>query len=152
MRKALQNKPFNCFPLRNGFIPLYMAIDTYIINTQILKNSIISHLDKEVVWGAALDVTLKVMKPQGERKSITFTGTIYTDGVDVSLLNQNYDTKKKGGSSGGKSKSIKADEFQYVEKFGKEELLAGVGKCVLIDPGRRDLLYCMHEMSTVEIK
>ncbi|KAG1052030.1 hypothetical protein G6F43_005806 [Rhizopus delemar] len=129
-----------------------MAIDAYIINTQILKNSTISHLDKEVVWGAALDVTLKVMRPQGERRSITCTGMIYTDGIDVSVLNQNYDTKKKGGSSGGKSKSIKADEFQYVEKFGKEELLAGAGKCVLIDPGCRDLLYCMHEMSTVEIK
>jgi histidyl-tRNA synthetase len=50
MCKALQNKSFNCFPLRKGLIPSYMTIDTYIINTQVLKNSIISHLDKEVVW------------------------------------------------------------------------------------------------------
>jgi hypothetical protein len=62
MYEALQNKPFNCFPLKKGFIPSYMTIDTYILNTQILKNSIISHLDKEVVWGAILDVTSKAMK------------------------------------------------------------------------------------------
>ncbi|KAG0753763.1 hypothetical protein G6F57_014079 [Rhizopus arrhizus] len=152
MCEALQNKSFNCFPLRKGFIPSYMTIDTYILNTQILKNSIISHLDKEVVWGAVLDVRSKAMKPQGERRIMKFRGTIYTDGVGVSVLKQSYDTMKKGGSSGGKPKSIKAEEFQYIEKLGKEELLAGVGKCVLIDPGRRDLLYCMHEKSTVENK
>ncbi|EIE83438.1 hypothetical protein RO3G_08143 [Rhizopus delemar RA 99-880] len=127
-----------------------MTIDTYILNTQILKNSIISHLDKEVLWGAVLDVTSKAMKPQGERKYMKFRGTIYTDGVGVSVLKQSYDTMKKGGSSGGKPNSIEADEFQYIEKLGKEDLLTGVGKCVLIDPGRRDLLYCMHEKSTVE--
>ncbi|EIE88201.1 hypothetical protein G6F46_003735 [Rhizopus delemar] len=59
--------------------------------------------------------------------------------------------KKKGGSSGGKSKSIEADEFQYVEKLGKEELLAGVGKYALLGPVRQDLLYCMHEKSTVDL-
>ena len=68
------------------------------------------------------------------------------------MLKQNYDTKKKDDSSGGKSKSIEVDEFQYVEKLGKEELLAGVGKDALIYPGHRDLLYCMHEKSTVENK
>ncbi|KAG1161797.1 hypothetical protein G6F37_002742 [Rhizopus arrhizus] len=74
-------------------------------------------------------------------------GTIYTDGVGVSVLKQNYHTKKKGGSSGGKSKSIEADEFQFVEKLEKEELLAGVGKCVLIDPSHRDLLYSELSLS-----
>ncbi|KAG1592985.1 hypothetical protein G6F46_006761 [Rhizopus delemar] len=75
---------------------------------------------------------------------MTFRGTIYTDGMGVSVLKQNYDTKKKVGSGGGKSRLIKADEFQYVEKLGKEKLLAGVGKCVLIDPDCRGL----HEKST----
>ncbi|KAG1460897.1 hypothetical protein G6F46_006107 [Rhizopus delemar] len=140
MCEVLQNKSFNCFPLRKGFIPLYMMIDTYILSTQILKNSIISHLDKEVVWGAVLDVTSKEMKPQGEKKVMKFRGTVYTDGIGVSVLKQNYDTKKKSGSSGGKPKSIETDEFQYIEKLGKEDLLAGAGKGVLIDLGCRDLL------------
>ncbi|KAG1594451.1 hypothetical protein G6F48_001356 [Rhizopus delemar] len=114
-----------------------MTIDTYILNTQILKNSIISHLDKEVVWGAVLDITSKAMKPQGERKFMKFRG---------------YDIHRWRGSSGGKPKSIEADEFQYIEKLGKKDLLAGIGKCVLIDSGRRDLLCCVHEKSTVENK
>ncbi|KAG1631797.1 hypothetical protein G6F44_010911 [Rhizopus delemar] len=145
--KALQNKSFSCFPFRKGFIPSYMTIDTYILNTQILKNSIVSHLDKEVVWGAVLDVTPEAMKPQGERKIMKFRGTIYTNGVGVSVLKQNYDTKKKGGNSCGKPNSTEADEFQYIEKLGKEDLLAGVGKCVLIDPGRRDLLCSTKKQS-----
>ncbi|EIE79717.1 hypothetical protein RO3G_04422 [Rhizopus delemar RA 99-880] len=33
--------------------------------------------------------------------------------MGVSVLKQNYDTKKKVGSGGGKSRLIKADEFQY---------------------------------------
>ncbi|KAI9487866.1 MAG: hypothetical protein EXX96DRAFT_456251, partial [Benjaminiella poitrasii] len=32
------DKPFNCFSLRKIFISSYMTIDTYIINTQILKS------------------------------------------------------------------------------------------------------------------
>ena len=99
-----------------------MTINTYILNTQILKDSIISHLNKEVLWRAVPDIRSNAMKPQEERKSMKFRGTIYTDGVDVSVLKQNYDTKKKCGSSGGKSKSIEADEFQYVKNLGKEEL------------------------------
>ncbi|KAI7861771.1 hypothetical protein BDF14DRAFT_1737813, partial [Spinellus fusiger] len=34
----------------------------------------------------------------------------------------------------------------------KEELASSIGKCVLIDPGHHDILYCMHEDSTVENK
>jgi hypothetical protein len=147
-------KSFNCFPLRRTFIPLYITIDTYILNTQILKNSIISHLDKEVLWGGVIEMKSKPMKPQGENKRMAFKGMIYTDGVGVSVLKQNHDTKKKGGGGGGKQKAILAEEkeFKYVEKLEKEELLADVGKCVLIDPGRRDMLYCMHEESTPQEK
>ncbi|KAK9708720.1 hypothetical protein K7432_009465 [Basidiobolus ranarum] len=81
-----------------------------------------------------------------------FRSEKYTDGVGVSVLKQNNDTEKKG-SSGTKSKSLASkEEFQYVEKLGREELKASVGNCVLNDPGRRDLLYCMHEESTAENK
>ncbi|KAK9712786.1 hypothetical protein K7432_006899 [Basidiobolus ranarum] len=71
----------------------------------------------------------------------------------VSVFKQNHNTKKKGGG-GAKSKSIASEEeeFQYVEKLAREELLAGVGKCVLIDPGCRNLLCCMHVESTAENK
>jgi hypothetical protein len=120
MCEALQSKPFNCFPLRKGFIPSYMASDTYILNTQILKNSIISHLDKEVVWGAILDVTSKAIKPQGERKFIKFRGAIYTDGVGVSVLKQNYNTKRKGGSSSGSQILLKQTNSSMLRSWEKK--------------------------------
>ncbi|KAG1054545.1 hypothetical protein G6F43_003446 [Rhizopus delemar] len=50
-----------------------------------------------------------------------FRCTIYTDGIGVSILKQNYDTKKEGGISGEKRRPIEADEFQYIEKLGKED-------------------------------
>ncbi|KAG1436532.1 hypothetical protein G6F56_012843 [Rhizopus delemar] len=53
------NKPFNCFPLRKTFVPCYMTIDMYILNTQILENSVISHLEKDVIWGSVLNMQSK---------------------------------------------------------------------------------------------
>jgi len=45
-------------------------------------------------------------------------------------------------SGGGIKKTTEEGElFRYIENITKEELLADVGKCVLVDPGRRDLLY-----------
>ncbi|KAI7865938.1 hypothetical protein BDF14DRAFT_1705722, partial [Spinellus fusiger] len=34
----------------------------------------------------------------------------------------------------------------------KKELAASIGKCVFIDPGHHDILYCMNENSIVENK
>ncbi|GAA5800582.1 hypothetical protein HPULCUR_006018 [Helicostylum pulchrum] len=42
-------KSINCFPIRTTFIPCYMTIDTLILNTQIFKNMVLTHLDKQVV-------------------------------------------------------------------------------------------------------
>jgi hypothetical protein len=69
MCEILQGKSFNCFPLRRTFIPSYMTIDTLILNTQILKNPVTSHLDKEVVWGAVLDFTKKSDEATRGKKS-----------------------------------------------------------------------------------
>ncbi|KAG1437678.1 hypothetical protein G6F56_012991 [Rhizopus delemar] len=53
------SKPFNCFPLRRTFVPCYMTVDTYILNTQILGNSVISHLGKDIIWGSVLNMQSK---------------------------------------------------------------------------------------------
>ncbi|KAI9269577.1 hypothetical protein EDC94DRAFT_639311 [Helicostylum pulchrum] len=142
--EALQGgKSINCFPIRTAFIPCYMTIDTLILNTQIFKNMVLTHLDKQVVWGGAINLNSKGMEPQGPDKQMTFRGMIYTDGVGVSILKQNHDPRKRGEDK---------DSFKYIEDLKKEDLLADVGKCVLVDPGRRDLLYCMHENSTSQTK
>ncbi|KAI9253140.1 hypothetical protein EDC94DRAFT_642315 [Helicostylum pulchrum] len=81
-------KSFRRFSLRNTLIPSYIAINTMILNNQILEGSQRSRFDKLSIWG------------------------------------------------------------KYIENIPNEELLATKGKTVLIDPGRRDLLYCMHEDSS----
>ncbi|KAI8091231.1 uncharacterized protein B0P05DRAFT_634361 [Gilbertella persicaria] len=152
--ESLYNKSFNCFPLRRTFIPSYMTIDTYTVITQILRNSAISYLDKEVIWGAVLNMKSKAMKPQGDNKQIKFRGIIYTDGIAVSILKQTFDSKKKG--SGGDMRNDKKieEDIAYIESLSQEKLRERTYKdnCVLIDPGRRDMLFCMHESSTVEKK
>ncbi|KAJ1770480.1 hypothetical protein IW140_004252 [Coemansia sp. RSA 1813] len=40
-------------------------------------------------------------------------------------------------------------EFEYIGLIGQDKPCAMGGNCVLIDPGRRDLLFCMHEYSSV---
>ncbi|KAI9270016.1 hypothetical protein EDC94DRAFT_334909 [Helicostylum pulchrum] len=150
--EALQGgKSINCFPIRTTFIPCYMTIDALILNTQIFKNMVLTHLEKQVVWGGAINLNSKGMEPQGPDKQMTFRGMIYTDGVGVSILKQNYDPRKRGGKKSKKQLEDK-DSFKYIEDLKKEDLLADVGKCVLVDPGRRDLLYCMHENSTSQTK
>ncbi|ORE05960.1 hypothetical protein BCV72DRAFT_242418 [Rhizopus microsporus var. microsporus] len=96
-------------------------------------------------------------KPFGQRNSMGFCsqcrskgneatgGMLFTDGVAD-------DTKKGGSGAGRRTKAVDEEDFKYIEKLEKEEPLAGVGKCVLIDPGRRGVLYCMHEESTIENK
>ncbi|PHZ13047.1 uncharacterized protein RHIMIDRAFT_306090 [Rhizopus microsporus ATCC 52813] len=152
MCEILQGKLFNCFPLRRAFIPSYMTIDTLILNTQILKNPVTNHLDKEIVRAPVLSVAAKAMKPQSERKASKFRGMLFTDGVGVSVLKQNDDMKKGGSGADRRAKAVDEEGFKYIEKLEKEELLAGVGKRVLIDPGWRDVLYCVHEESTIESK
>ncbi len=96
------------------------------------------------------------MKPRGANKEMKFKGMVYTDGVGVSVLKQNFDPGKKRGGGGGSSKKKEQakddNSVKYIESLIKEELLADVGKYVLVDLGRRDMLYCMHEDSTAENK
>ncbi|KAI9259255.1 hypothetical protein EDC94DRAFT_160502 [Helicostylum pulchrum] len=150
--EALQGEnSINCFPIRTTFTPCYMTIGTLILNTQIFKNMVSTHLDKQVVWSRAINLNSKGMEPQGSDKQMKFKGMIYTDGVGVSILKQNYDPRKRGDKKSKKQLEDK-DSFKYIEDLKKEDLLADVGKCVLVDPGRRDLLYCMHENSTSQTK
>ncbi|KAI9335795.1 hypothetical protein BD770DRAFT_422731 [Pilaira anomala] len=56
-----------------------------------------------------------------------FRGTKMTDGIGISVIKQNFDTFK------GRNYDLQMEN-------------------VFIDPGRRDLIYCMHEDSTVNNK
>ena len=97
------------------------------------------------------------MRDQGKQKSLKFEGTIETDGIGVSVIKQNFSTSRKQpgeSSSKVKSKNMDEDEDQvkHVETLTRSQHAELQGKCVLIDPNRRDLLYCMKEDSTIDNK
>ncbi|KAG1444317.1 hypothetical protein G6F56_010349 [Rhizopus delemar] len=51
-----------------------------------------------------------------------------------------------------KTTKVDDDETKHIEKLSQVNLKNTVGRCVLIDPGRRDIMYCMKESSSVEEK
>ncbi|KAI9328982.1 hypothetical protein BD770DRAFT_423065 [Pilaira anomala] len=63
-----------------------------------------------------------------------------TDGIAVSVIKQNEDTNKGNSSKSTLSKTVD-ENIDYLEKLSLQEHVSTLGKCVLIDPGRRDLLY-----------
>ncbi|CAO3691950.1 unnamed protein product [Rhizopus stolonifer] len=98
-------------------------------------------------WGDVVDLGNKVFKTQGPNKSLQFQGTIETDGVGVSVLKQNVATGRKQPKM--KTKEKRTDiEVDYIEDVQPSELKKDEDKYVLMDPGRRDLLFCMKETST----
>ncbi|KAI9356038.1 hypothetical protein BD770DRAFT_458312 [Pilaira anomala] len=144
-------KSFQCFPTRKKFIPCHITIDTKILNNHILKNTNQGKLDKQRLWDQVINMSTKAVKPQGKAKSIQFRGTIMTDGIAVSVIKQNEDTSKGNCSKSTLSKTVD-ENIDYLEKLSLQEHVSTVGKCVLIDPGRRDLLYCMSENSEKDKK
>ncbi|KAJ2495936.1 hypothetical protein GGH96_006158 [Coemansia sp. RSA 1972] len=46
----------------------------------------------------------------------------------------------------------KQADCAYISELSKEQLQSTAGRCVLVDPGRRDLLFMLHEKSTIEKK
>ncbi|KAG2229785.1 hypothetical protein INT48_005312 [Thamnidium elegans] len=128
-QKAIQhvNNFISSYPKNYKFKKVSIYYDA--IANSILKDSKRSKLDKSSIWGKVVNISNEALKDQ---------------------VKQNFETSKSS-TSGPKNNVVKED-FQYIEEIPKEELLATKGKAVLIDPGRRGLLYCMHEDSTAKKK
>ncbi|KAG2192045.1 hypothetical protein INT47_006692 [Mucor saturninus] len=90
-------------------------------------------------WGDVVNLQSKVFKNQGFDKSIRFQGTIETDGVGISVIKQNMDTNRKKSKAKNTTK-VTVDQTEYIEKVSQSDLRRTEGNCVLIDPGRRDLM------------
>jgi hypothetical protein len=152
LTEAEQTKYFACFPLRTTFIPCYMTLDSKIIHYHVLKSKKnLKTGSKFETWGAVVDLNKKTFKHQGFQKSLRFQGTLETDGVGVSIIKQNTDTSRKLPKPNTKKK-VDGNQTEHIEGLGQADLKSTEGKCVLIDPGRWDLMYCMKEASTVEEK
>ncbi|KAG1376090.1 hypothetical protein G6F61_007901 [Rhizopus arrhizus] len=67
------------------------------------------------------------------------------------MVKQNTDTSVNSPKP-NTEKKVDGNQTEHIEGLGQADLKSTEGKCVLIDPGRRDLMYCMKETSTVEEK
>ncbi|GAA5801467.1 hypothetical protein HPULCUR_006913 [Helicostylum pulchrum] len=149
---AKKLKKIICFPIRTSFVPSYMTLDTKIASYHILKSKKLV-TDKYHTWGQVVSLKKKVFKPQGPDKSLRFQGTLETDGIGVSVLKQNISTNRRLSGT-GRQQSVTKDEYKIenIQDLTQETLNRTTDNCILIDPGRRDLMYCMHETSTVKEK
>lgn len=138
-------KSFVVYPLRTSFIPAHVTMDTTIMNYHILGAKTYKE-EKSSIWPKIMNMDYKALKKQKTDKSLCFHGMIQTDGVTVSVLKQNFETGRRQQSRN--SKPADDDGFTYIESMTKEQLEQTKEKCVLVDPGRRDILYCMKESST----
>lgn len=137
-------KLFQCFPLRRTWIPCNMQLDTMILMENIMGIPYAQRpADKMDVWRQAVDLRQRVFKAS---KDCKFRGTLYTDGVAVTVIKTNEETRA-GNPRKTRSKKV-ADNQTYIEQMSPSKLSSMDGRCVLIDPGRRDLMYAMHEDST----
>ncbi|KAG1034421.1 hypothetical protein G6F43_013414 [Rhizopus delemar] len=129
-----------------------MTLDSKIIHYHILKSKKnLKTGSKFETWDAVVDLNKKAFKHQGFQKNLRFQGTLETDGVSVSIIKQNTDTSRKSPKT-NTEKKVDGNQTEHIEGLGQADLKSTEGKCVLIDPGRRDLMYCMKETSTVEEK
>lgn len=159
-------KSFIVFPLRTSFIPAYITVDTLIMNYHILGFKSFKE-EKSVIWDKVLNMKYKALKKQGADKSLCFQGMILTDGVTATVLKQNFESGRRQkvnlaitpeqsssstkGRKGKRSEPVDdEDGFKYIEDLTKNQLKETEDNCVLIDPGRRDILYCMKETSKVD--
>ncbi|KAG1157186.1 hypothetical protein G6F37_006929 [Rhizopus arrhizus] len=152
LSEAEQTKQFACFPLRTTFVSCDMTLNSKIIHYHVLKSKKNPNTGSKLeTWGAVVDLNKKVFKHQGFQKSLRFQGTLETDGVGVSIIKQNTHTSRKPPKP-NIEKKVDGNQTEHIEGLGRVNLKSIEGKCVLIDPGRRDLMYCMKETSTVEEK
>ncbi|GAA5794846.1 hypothetical protein HPULCUR_000194 [Helicostylum pulchrum] len=103
-----------------------MTLDSKIIHHHILKNKTLPTAGSKLeTWGKVIYLNKKTFKHQEFNKTVQFQGTLETDDVGVSKVDD--------------------DQTKYIEELTQPLLKSSEGKCVLIDPGRRDIMYCMGE-------
>ncbi|KAG2206823.1 hypothetical protein INT47_007579 [Mucor saturninus] len=70
-----------------------------------------------------------------------FKGTIQTDGVGVTAIKKRMDHESRYTTRF----AVVVERTQYISQEISQETVV---RCVTINPGRRDLLFCVHENST----
>ncbi|KAG1140334.1 hypothetical protein G6F37_009131 [Rhizopus arrhizus] len=118
LSEAEQMKQFACFPLRTTSIPCYMMLNSKIIHYHVLKcKKNIKIGSKFETWGAVVDLNKKTFKHQRFQKSLRFQRTLETDGVGVSIINQNTDTSRKSPKP-NTEKKVNGNQTEHIEGLG----------------------------------
>ncbi|KAG1144789.1 hypothetical protein G6F37_006610 [Rhizopus arrhizus] len=98
------------------------------------------------LWAGIIDMNSAALKPQ-ELCVLRFRGTIQTDGVSVTVFTKRQDKKRR--YIGLQSTFVKSEP--YITDLDAQQHGEITGRRVTINPGRRSLLYCVHESSTADI-
>ncbi|KAJ2714129.1 hypothetical protein H4R19_001892 [Coemansia spiralis] len=164
-----------CFPLRRGWVPAHTHIDTQILKRDIFNEpSNCSSNYFNTWWGRAVNLKHRAFKPSSDK---SFSWSIDTDGVAVSILKKTAAERDryKGGQKLEEGQIAKPKHTQrhkrkrppsddnskapvrrgatlYIHQIPRQELIDTTGKCVLLDPGRRDELHGLHKDSTPDHK
>lgn len=136
----LELTAFNCLPLRRSWSPCYVTIDPKILSQNFLRRPWRIGQDKLALWDEVIDLNSDALKHQ-ENGTLRFRGTIQTDGVGVTVIKKRMDRKGRYTTR----YTVAAEQTQYITQEVAQETS---GRCVTIDPGRRNLLFCVHENST----
>jgi transposase len=137
---------YSLFPLRSGYIPRYVALDTCTIVKLLLPKGIPGYTksgllkggnmkeNEDNIWAACFKTEMRIFR----KKNYKFDHRISTDGVGVSVLLIQREKKKKGG--GGKDEQMK--EPYLHEMDAKEMKTYQTKNKVGIDPNMDDIIFC----------
>ncbi|KAG1168780.1 hypothetical protein G6F70_008920 [Rhizopus microsporus] len=96
-------------------------------------------------YARVVDLDSKALKPQ-EGGQLRFRGTIQTDGAGVTVLKKRFDRQIRYTARF----TVEYETISYITNLTRRNHQEISGRCVAVEPGRRDMLYCVHESSTPE--
>lgn len=139
---------YNLFPLRSGYIPKYVSLDTWTVVNVLLPKGIPGYTkpsllsggnmkeNEENIWSACFKTDMRLFR----KKNYKFDHRISTDGVGVSILLINREKKKKKKGGEGKDEQVKEP---YLYELGENEMKTYRTKNkVGIDPNMDDIIFC----------
>ncbi|KAJ1858050.1 hypothetical protein LPJ76_001288 [Coemansia sp. RSA 638] len=169
-------------PLRSSWVYAHVPLNTAMLVQCVFsepynrisggKEKIQPHIN--TYWKRAVDLQQDIFRSHGHYK---FMGYMVTDGVSISAVRELVDEepggkkvckepaektvcKSKRGRPRKQAQPAQPEpvqpqqqaDYAYIHDLSQATLQSTTRRCVLVDPGRRDMLYMMHEKSTVEDK
>ncbi|KAI8579382.1 hypothetical protein K450DRAFT_199406 [Umbelopsis ramanniana AG] len=123
-----------CFPLRKSNIPCHMTLDNRILR---MKEDLY-YWKKFAIWNAVFSAAKLTVPSTGLRQRMEC----------ISIAKQSKKPERHGYVRKKNPNKGKQEEFTYIEDLPQDQILDTQDQCVAIDPGRRDLLFCLQENST----